>query len=883
MIQLLRIGTIMLCMTAALLSLSVDVLAQNQLKENARSAKISTDLLNIATSNGFQAPNSDAPRTSLFVYNGKTIAIDALANSEAEGQALLQSLQALGLTRGIVSKHRVYGFLPINRLEELKNIPTLRIAMPAYKPMHNAGLVTSQGDVAMRSDIARTTHSVNGNGVKVGIISDSYDKLGGAASGVLSGDLPAGVQVLQEFSGSAADVSDEGRGMAEIIHDVAPGAALAFHTAFDGYLDFAQGIRDLAAAGCKVIVDDIFYFAEPYFQDGPIAQAVDDVVNNNGVTYFSSAGNHARNSYQNTYNNTPFVGPFGPGDSYMGAHNFSGGDVYQSVTVPAGSQIYVGLQWDNPFASVTGSMGAQTDLDLLVYRSGAFQSGLSGLTFNINGDPIEIAVLYNPSASPVTFELVVARYAGPNPTLIKWVAFTNGYTITTEYNTKSSTLVGHANSTRCIATGAAPFYNTPAFNSSLTTATLEYFSSAGGTPILFAIDGTRLGSPITRPKPEITAVDAGNTTFFGEDIPQDSDSYPNFFGTSASAPHAAAVAALMVQKVPSISSATILSTLQNTSLDMNDPATDGFDIGFDYGTGHGFIQADRALQAISNSNDFAITGVTTVSCTTISAGQRRLTFNPVYLGVSGQPISFSVVNEMLPTTAAGPYTLDLYADNPVIVLKAAQTGSLSTASYNYNWLGACGGPTPPPSGNFAIIGVTTVSCQSVTAGIRTVSFNPQYSGVNGQPISFSVTNEMLPTTAAGPYTLNLYTDNPIITLKAQQTGSPADASYTYNWLASCGSSTNGARVSANAELILSVRILGNPVLGETAEIEIKGADGKPVGLNLVDITGRLIHEHRISEATQLEHVRIPLTGKQGVLLLTVTTPTEHKVIKLIKQ
>ena len=72
---------------------------------------------------------------------------------------------------------------------------------------------------------------------------------------------------------------------------------------------------------------------------------------------------------------------------------------------------------------------------------------------------------------------------------------------------------------------------------------------------------------------------------------------------------------------------------------------------------------------------FSITGVTTVSCATVTAGERRLTFTPQYAGVTGQPISFSVVNEMLPTTSPGPYTLRLYTDNPTITLKATQTGS----------------------------------------------------------------------------------------------------------------------------------------------------------------------------------------------------------------
>ena len=84
---------------------------------------------------------------------------------------------------------------------------------------------------------------------------------------------------------------DEGRAMAQIVHDLAPGARLAFATASSGVLAFADNIRDLAAANSDVIVDDVTYFDEPFFQDGPLSVAVKDVVDD-GVTYVSHGGQH---------------------------------------------------------------------------------------------------------------------------------------------------------------------------------------------------------------------------------------------------------------------------------------------------------------------------------------------------------------------------------------------------------------------------------------------------------------------------------------------------------------------------------------------------------------------------------------------------------------
>ena len=86
--------------------------------------------------------------------------------------------------------------------------------------------------------------------------------------------------------------------MLQIVHDVAPGAGLAFYTAENSEADFAAGIGKLAAAGATVIADDVGYFDEPFFQDGIVAQAI-DAVEAKGVAYFSAAGNNSNLAYDN--------------------------------------------------------------------------------------------------------------------------------------------------------------------------------------------------------------------------------------------------------------------------------------------------------------------------------------------------------------------------------------------------------------------------------------------------------------------------------------------------------------------------------------------------------------------------------------------------------
>src|SRR5262249_28512916 len=123
---------------------------------------------------------------------------------------------------------------------------------------------------------SQQTHVIDGTGVKIGILSDSFNTAGIADSmqtDIANGYLPANTTILQDYAGG----TDEGRAMAELVHEIAPGASILFATAFNGEASFAANIIALAAAGAKIIVDDVGYFDEPAYQDGVIAQAVDYV------------------------------------------------------------------------------------------------------------------------------------------------------------------------------------------------------------------------------------------------------------------------------------------------------------------------------------------------------------------------------------------------------------------------------------------------------------------------------------------------------------------------------------------------------------------------------------------------------------------------------
>lgn len=526
---------------------------------------------------------ADQTRRGALVAGDTAITIDATASGDA--RVLLDDLRKLGLTDGVAFGRLVSGRLPISSLVAAADLPSLKFVRPALAGT-GTGNVDSQGDVAMGTDLLRAVQTVDGTGVLVGTMSDSFNCLGGAAGDVASNDLPAGINNLDE--GPCAGATDEGRAMMQLIHDVAPGAQQAFHTAFQGQADFAQGILDLQAAGADIVNDDVFYFAEPFYQDGVIAQAVDQVVNG-GVAYFSLAGNFDRQGYESAFRDS---GNNGCGGRLHDFDPGAGVDTAQQITIPAGQGVALSFQWDQPFFTVSGGAGSTNNMDLCLLDN-TNTVVASGVNNNVGGDPVEVVQFTNPmAATNTTFTVQLSRVAGGNPGRMKYMDYRGNITVN-EFATNSPTLVAHANATNAEAVGAAFYNNTPVFGTN--PPVREPFSSAGGTPILFDGTGAAIG-PVVRQKPRIVAPDGTNTTFFGNDIPDpgngsDNDANPNFFGTSAATPHAAAFAALLLDANPALTPAQLYTLLETTTIDMGPP-------GFDFDTGLGFIQAQSILGAL---------------------------------------------------------------------------------------------------------------------------------------------------------------------------------------------------------------------------------------------------------------------------------------------
>jgi subtilisin family serine protease len=578
--------------------------------------------------------------------SGGYVSISAYGDDLA---ALRTQLTSKGLLNAKVHSTAVSGKAPVAALGDMANTSGLKFLRPTLAMARGQGAVVSQGDRSLRADLARRESGANGRGIRIGVLSDSYDCAPGAfeegapftraSEDVANGDLPRDVLVLKDLAPApSGDCSDEGRAMMQLIHDVAPGSPLAFYTAFESQEDFAAGIRALADAGSQVIVDDIIYFAEPMFEDGIIAQAVDDV-HGDGVAYFSSAGNDARQSYESRFRLSTEPGISGP------RHDFAPGrpvDGLQTTTASAGSATLLSVQWDQPSLSANGRRGAQSDIDVWFYdvNGEPFEictddpnqvvCQIPGFDANVGGDAVETPIMVNFSDEDIEVQVGIELFEGPSPNYVKYVWFDldAGVFSVDEYDTASGTVYGHANAAGAEAVGAAAWYQTEEWGSPLRPqcipACLNSFSSAGGSPVFIGKNGRRLPFPEIRLKPGVTGPDGGNTSFFffdlGFEVPGTSepDGIPNFFGTSASAPHVAAVAALILDQrerdvaarkrfigpkrlTPDFIYWAMRLTaddmkLRNFGGDIGPQRVDNAN-GYDFDTGFGFVDAQRALRA----------------------------------------------------------------------------------------------------------------------------------------------------------------------------------------------------------------------------------------------------------------------------------------------
>ncbi|MBI3868419.1 MAG: immunoglobulin domain-containing protein [Verrucomicrobia bacterium] len=542
-------------------------LGQEKLRRTPAQRKLDSQLLYLGREHRGEpsAPGAPHVRARIAQVRGLSVLIDVRGDVTP---ALMQAISDHGgRVVGSWPRHRaIRALVPIAALEALAAHAGVERIRPADEATTNTGPIDSEGDITHKADVARAAYGIGGLGVKVGVLSDSVDHL---AESQARGELPPDVNVILGQAGAGVG---EGTAMLEIVHDLAPDATLYFASAFNGVASFADNIRALRAAGCQIIVDDVSYFSESPFQDGPIAQAVSDV-SASGALYFSAAGN---GGHKSDGTSSVWEGDFKDGGATsLGRggrlHDFGGSAT--NTVVPGGTSKRLDFFWNDPLGK------SANDYDVFVLDGAGNVIASSTNIQNGNDDPYESL----PSISEGN-QIVIVKVSGASRFL--WLSVGRGrLAFSTSGAVRGHNASGAANAFSVAATWVRspvlPFVGGAAN-------TAELFSSDGPRRIFYNPDGTAItpgnltstGGKVLQ-KPDLTAADGVSTSIPG---------FEHFFGTSAAAPHAAAIAALLLSYNPALTATQARGLISAAALDVDPP-------GFDATTGAGILMAPTLVEA----------------------------------------------------------------------------------------------------------------------------------------------------------------------------------------------------------------------------------------------------------------------------------------------
>ncbi|MGH8064143.1 MAG: S8 family serine peptidase [Candidatus Entotheonellia bacterium] len=468
---------------------------------------------------------------------------------EAFDQGILAQLQDQGAIIEIVAPdHRlIQARLPLDRIEQVSRLPFVRfIRLPDYGFPNQQGAVGTEGDAVMRSAEVRQFLGVTGAGIRVGVISNG---ISGLNQSIASGDLPPqGVSSRSFRADGNINAGAEGTAILEIIYDIAPGVVLFFAN-FATSLEFIQAVNWLAAeaggpnprrgtpGGVDIIVEDIAFFNNgAYDGSSPVSQALTNAVVQ-GVAVFASVGNQAQSHYQGLFTDTDgdTLQEF---DVSLGQPQANNAGETLNVTLQPGETIRIFLQWNDPFGSSNNDYdlcaGDPADIPTApLFCSTARQDGAD--------NPTEFLVITRTAPTPGTLGVSIINFQGRAAPRVLDLFIVGG--TMNEFIVPDSSVPNAGDSPLAVSVGAVDWR---------TAWVTEPFSSRGPTN-----DG--------RLKPELVAPDGVSVTGAG--------GFPtSFFGTSAAAPHAGAVAALVLSVTPTLPPTLLTATLTAAAAPLSSPS-----------------------------------------------------------------------------------------------------------------------------------------------------------------------------------------------------------------------------------------------------------------------------------------------------------------------
>ena len=484
--------------------------------------------------------------------NSMNIQVHIVTSSELRGDVVSLVEDAGGeVTKIDFDNNVIQAWVPIGSLDEIAQSDCVyyirRPARMVEAGDFEAGSFTTEGLDAMNAK-AWHDNGYLGKNVKVGIIDPGFS----GYKSLLGTELPNSVTV-KNFVDHETDAQVDGGGVhgtacAEIIHDIAPEAQLFFAKA-KTTLDDKDAVKWLEECGVNIISCSWGLLSGPGDGNGPLTKAVNRA-RQKGILWVNAAGNERLVHWNGMFSDTDGDGAqnfdtpahnldyFGPGTG--------DGRVY---VIPAGVNIQVSLKWSDwqpPVDQDYDLLLLKFDLDegkwVTVAKSENLQNGQPGQT------PTEY-INYTTKGDRAPYGVAIIHYRGSREVNLDLVAWIQG-NIRLESYVPSHSVSHPADCQEVMAVGAvgsqAPYDQEP-------------YSSEGPT---YGPGGVLTGGYI---KPDISAYTGVSTASYGSRY---------FGGTSASAPHVAGAAALVLSAYPNYTVDQLESFLEQNAVDKGDPGED---------------------------------------------------------------------------------------------------------------------------------------------------------------------------------------------------------------------------------------------------------------------------------------------------------------------
>ncbi|MFH1032268.1 MAG: S8 family serine peptidase [Chloroflexota bacterium] len=416
--------------------------------------------------------------------------------------------------------------MPVPNLTTVADKPNVKLVRLPWQALP---LAVCEGQATVNAT-AWHTANFTGAGVKIAILDGGF---AGYTTRQSEGELPASITTWWAPSRGGPGTSPHGTACAEVAYDIAPGAT--FYLAnFSTEVEMGNAVNWLISQGVNIISASFGMFpGGPGDGTGPICQIVDRA-RTAGILWVNAIGNHAQRHWQGDFVDTTGL---------TGVHEFSGTDETNAISVSSSATIIVYLKWDDPWGS------SANDYDLYLFDNPSLTTPVAWSTAEQNGND-EPWEAFGYPASPGTYYIVIHKYSATrnvNFHLYSWYQ-------DLEHQVPSSSFGIPADSPNALSVGAV-HWNTPN--------ALEPFSS----------QGPNKNGVI---KPDLVAPDAVSTSTYGTSngLPATDPNRTGFFGTSASAPYTAGVAALVKGAYSGYSPAKLQAYLEGRAVDLGSTGED---------------------------------------------------------------------------------------------------------------------------------------------------------------------------------------------------------------------------------------------------------------------------------------------------------------------